>query len=232
MIAFDKVRWRTDRFSLEIDARLESHVTGLFGPSGSGKTTLIELIAGLRRPQAGAIRLRDETLADAATGRHLPPERRHLGYVPQDGALFPHLDVAGNLRYGAARDGTARSPEFEAVRDLLGLRGLEHASPAKLSGGERQRVALGRALLSRPKALLLDEPLAGIDAGRKSEILPYLRRVRDEFKLPVIFVSHQPEDLLALCDEVLVMREGRVVARGAPDAVFEATSEPRYRLRN
>jgi molybdate transport system ATP-binding protein len=185
----------------------------------------------LRRPQAGAIRLHGDTLANSATNLHLSPERRHLGYVPQDGALFPHLDVAGNLRYGAARGGDARSPEFEAVRDLLGLRGLERASPAELSGGERQRVALGRALLSRPRALLLDEPLAGLDSGRKDEILPYLRRVRDEFKLPVIFVSHHPEDLLALCDEVLVLREGLLVARGAPGTLFEAMAEPRYRLK-
>jgi molybdate transport system ATP-binding protein len=231
VIALEKLLWASERFSLEIDARLEAHVTGLFGPSGSGKTTLIELIAGLRRPQAGAIRLHGDTLADSATNLHLPPERRHLGYVPQDGALFPHLDVAGNLRYGAARGGDARSPEFEAVRDLLGLRGLERASPAELSGGERQRVALGRALLSRPRALLLDEPLSGLDAGRKEEILPYLRRVRDEFKLPVIFVSHHPEDLLALCDEVVVLREGRLVARGAPGTLFEAMAEPRYRLK-
>jgi molybdate transport system ATP-binding protein len=231
MISLEKLRWSSERFSLDLDARLEAHVTGLFGPSGAGKTTLIELIAGLRRPQAGTIRFHDQTLADAGTCLHLPPERRHLGYVPQDGALFPHLDVTGNLRYGAARGDAAHSPEFEAVRDLLGLRGLERASPTELSGGERQRVALGRALLSRPRALLLDEPLAGLDAGRKSEILPYLRRIRDEFKLPVIFVSHHPEDILALCDEVLVLSEGRLVARGAPGAVFEATSEPRYRIR-
>ena len=240
MIAFEKVRWSAGRFTLEIDARLDARVTGVFGPSGSGKTTLIELVAGLRQPSAGRIVIDGTPLSDATTHVHLAPERRHIGYVPQDGALFPHLSVAQNLRYGQPRraargpaDSAAEAARFslEHVAELLGIASLLSAQIAGLSGGERQRVALARALLSHPRLLLLDEPLAGLDAARREAILPYLRRVRDKFALPMLYVSHAPEEILALCDEVLVLDAGRVVGRGSPAELFVPTGEPRYRLR-
>ena len=240
MIAFEKVRWSAGRFILEIDAHLDASVTGVFGPSGSGKTTLIELVAGLRHPSAGRILVDGTPLSDATTRVHLAPERRHIGYVPQDGALFPHLSVAQNLRYGQPRraarepaDSAAETARFslEHVAELLGIASLLSAQIAGLSGGERQRVALARALLSHPRLLLLDEPLVGLDAARREAILPYLRRVRDEFALPMLYVSHAPEEILALCDEVLVLDAGRVVGRGSPAELFVPTGEPRYRLR-
>lgn len=236
MISLGNLRWASGRFTLEIDATLRGRVTGLFGPSGAGKTTLLELLAGLRRPDSGAIRIGETVLCDTAARRHEPPELRHVGYVPQDGALFPHLSVERNLRYGLSRAGDADDARdafgFDAMCRLLELGGLLRARPADLSGGERQRVALGRALLSRPRVLLLDEPLAGLDAARKEAILPHLRAVRDELRVPMIFVSHDPEDVAALCDDVLVLRSGRVAAQAAPGAVFEAVPGLRYRSRH
>lgn len=233
MILIERLFWSGGRFTLDVDVRLGCRVTGIFGFSGAGKSTLLELIAGLRRPLAGAIRVEGETLFDAVVGRHLPPELRQVGYVPQDTALFPHLDVAGNLRFGLPRapadDGRFA---FAHIVELLGLGPLLAARPARLSGGERQRVALGRALLAHPRLLLLDEPLAALDAELKCAILPYLRRVRDEFSLPMLYVSHSAEELFTLCDEVLVLRAGRVVAQGAPATLFDPTEEPRYRLRS
>jgi molybdate transport system ATP-binding protein len=235
MIVARHLRWSSGRFTFELDAELGAGVTGLFGPSGSGKTTLLELLAGLRRPTGGSLTLGGVLLADATRRLHLPPEQRHLGYVPQDAALFPHLTVAENLRYGAPRAALA-GPDAERfseahVCEVLGLAGLHAAAVGELSGGERQRVALARALLSHPRLLLLDEPLAGLDAARKATILPVLARLRDEFRLPIVYVSHSPEEIVALCDEVLVFAAGRLVARGAPPALFEPSPEPRYRLR-
>lgn len=234
MISFEKTRWVAGRFSLEIDTRLEARVTGFFGSSGSGKTTVIELLAGLRRPSAGRIMLAGELLADASVRLHIAPERRHIGYVPQDGALFPHLSVIQNLRYGERRQFAAESPARFSLRhvvDVLGIEPLLSSRIAGLSGGERQRVALARALLSHPRLLLLDEPLSGLDAERRETILPYLRKVRDEFALPMLYVSHESAEMVALCDEVLVLSEGRVIARGEPHVLFERSAEPRYRLR-
>jgi molybdate transport system ATP-binding protein len=239
MIALENLRWSAGAFSLELDARLTHRVTGLYGPSGAGKTSLVELVAGLRRPAAGAIRMDDVTLCDCAGGLHLPPERRHVGYVPQDGALFPHLDVAQNLRYGRPRSrpasdsSTAGDPRFssEHICEVLGIADLLPARVGGLSGGERQRVALARALLSHPRLLLLDEPLASLDPARKAAILPYLRRVRDEFALPMLYVSHAADELVALCDEVLVLDAGRLLAQGAPEIIFERHPAFAYRLR-
>lgn len=235
MIVARQLRWSADRFTFELDAVLERTVTGVFGPSGSGKTTFIELIAGLRRPTSGTLILDGVTFADAENRLYLPPERRHLGYVPQDAALFPHLSVSQNLRYGAPRAALA-GPDAERfteahVCEVLGIAHLQAAAVSELSGGERQRVALARALLSHPRLLLLDEPFAGLDATRKAAILPVLTRIRDEFLVPILYVSHHPEDLVALCDEVLVLSEGRLVARGAPSGLFERSPEPRYRLK-
>jgi molybdate transport system ATP-binding protein len=201
-------------FRLEIDAVLETAVTGLWGPSGAGKTSLLELIAGLRRPAAGRVWLDGAMLSDAAAGRHVRPHRRRIGYVPQDVALFPHLSVEGNLRYGWHGDPRQKSIlTFDHVVDVLDIGTHLSRSIGELSGGEKQRVSLGRALLSNPRLLLLDEPLASLDRALKARILPILRRVRDEFAVPIIYVSHDPNELTALCDEILCLENGRLVER-------------------
>ncbi len=239
MITIENLSWSAGAFSLVMEVRLARRVTGLYGVSGSGKTTFWELVAGLRRPSTGVIRMDANTFVDCAARIHLPPEGRHIGYVPQDGALFPHLNVAQNLRYGlprarAALTNTAEADSrfaFEHICDLLGITGLLAARIAGLLGGERQRIALARALLSHPRLLLLDEPIAGLDAERKAAILPYLRRVRDEFELPMLYVSHAAEELVALCDDVLVLAGGRLVAQGSPERVFQRHDAIAYSLR-
>jgi molybdate transport system ATP-binding protein len=201
-------------FALEINACLETAVTGLWGPSGAGKTSLLELIAGLRRPTSGTVRLDGRTLSDAAARHHVPPNRRRIGYVPQDLALFPHLSVEGNLRYGWRGDPSDNSAlTFDHVVDVLEIRSHLPRNVRDLSGGEKQRVALGRALLSSPRLLLLDEPLASLDRALKTRILPVLRRVRDEFSVPIILVSHDPNELTELCAEILCLENGRLAER-------------------
>jgi len=189
-------------------------VTSLFGRSGSGKTTLIQMVAGVVRPERGLIRVAGETFFDSARGIDLPMERRRVGYVFQDSRLFPHLRVEDNLRYGERRAGSARPIAFDAVIAMLGIAHLLKRRPHTLSGGERQRVAIGRALLSQPRLLLMDEPLASLDEQRKAEILPYLERLRDELKLPILYVSHTLDEVLRLSDTVVVMSEGRSLAYG------------------
>jgi len=221
------VRLQAGEFTLEIDVELSGRVTVLFGVSGSGKSTLVEIIAGLRRPEAGCVRLGDEVLTDVARGVHLPPERRGIGFVPQDGALFPHLSVDGNLRFAEKRSGTSEGLFRRAnVCALLGIDDLLKRRPASLSGGERQRVAIARALVSAPRLLLLDEPLAALDAARKATILPYLQRIRDEFGLPVLYVSHVPQEMLALCDDMAVLAEGKLLQHGPVEEVFRRPKSP------
>jgi len=187
----------------------------LFGRSGSGKTTLIEMIAGLLPPDEGEVQLTGTVLTDTRAGIAVAPERRRIGYVFQDSRLFPHLSVAGNLRYGMQR---ARSMphaiHFEEVVDLLGLGALLGRRPHQLSGGERQRVALGRALLSQPQLLLLDEPLASLDVARREEVLPYLERLRDWLSIPIVYVSHQFDEVLRLATYIVLLEEGRVLTAG------------------
>jgi molybdate transport system ATP-binding protein len=187
----------------------------------------VEIIAGLRRPEAGIVMLGDEVLTDVARGVHLPPERRGVGFVPQDGALFPHLSVEGNLRFAEYRGGAA-SKVFgrEHVCALLGIEDLLARQPTTLSGGERQRVAIARALVSAPRLLLLDEPMAALDAARKAAILPYLQRMRGEFGIPVLYVSHVPQELLALCDDMAVLADGRLLQHGPVDGVFRRPASP------
>lgn len=221
------------QFTLEVDLVIHGRVTGVFGASGAGKTSLLDLIAGLRRPGCARIQLGGRTLADPAAGIFVRPEHRRVGYVPQDGALFPHLDVRGNLLYGQRAAGSDPRLTLEAVAEVLeigALLGRRHV--AELSGGERQRVALGRALLASPEALLLDEPLAALDAGLKERILPYLFRVRDEFALPMLLVTHAPAEVMALCDEAVVLERGKIVAQGTPAELFEASPAVRYTLRS
>ena len=189
-------------------------VTALFGPSGAGKTSLINMIAGLLKPDRGRITLDDAILFDASKRIDVPPHRRRIGYVFQEGRLFPHLSVRQNLDYGRRRRGRPRdADELERIAALLGITALLQRRPRMLSGGERQRVAIGRALLMQPSLLLLDEPLASLDAGHKSEILPYLGRLRDA-AIPMVYVSHIAAELRQIATTVVQLDEGHVVAAG------------------
>jgi len=201
-------------FSLEASFSSEGRVTGLFGASGAGKTSLINMIAGLLRPDRGVITLDDETLDDTSKGIHVLPHRRRIGYVFQDARLFPHLNVAQNLDYGRRMNRLADDPaQRSRITDLLDIGSLLDRRPGRLSGGERQRVALGRALLSKPRLLLMDEPLGSLDEGRKVEILPYLMRLRDE-GIPMVYVSHDAAELRQLATQIVMLRNGRVTALG------------------
>jgi len=221
------LRYQAGTFSLEADAQFDGRVTGLFGASGSGKSTLVEIVAGLRRPAAGRVVLDDLVMVDVSRDLFMPPERRGVGFVPQDGALFPHLSVEGNLRYAEKRGRGAEGLFRRAnVCALLGIEDLLGRQPASLSGGERQRVAIARALVAGPRLLLLDEPLAALDAPRKAAILPYLQRVRDEFGLPILYVSHVPQEMLALCDDLAVLAEGKLLQHGPVAEVFRRPASP------
>ena len=211
------VTLRHSRPGFTLDAAFEAPpgVTALFGPSGSGKTSVVNAVAGLLRPEAGRVVLDGQTLLDTATGTHLPPHKRRLGYVFQEGRLFPHLTIAGNLDYGRRFSGHPADPvETGRVVELLGIGPLLTRRPGTLSGGEKQRVAIGRALLSRPRMLLMDEPLASLDAARKEEILPYLERLRDETALPILYVSHAMGEVARLATTLVVMEAGRVLRAG------------------
>jgi len=201
-------------FVLELHEQLNGGITALFGPSGSGKTTALDAIAGLRRPRVGRIAVGDHVLFDRSHGVDLPPHGRHVGYVPQDTALFPHMNVRRNVLYGR-RAGQKLS--LDVVVRMLEVGQLLDRRVPDLSGGERQRVALARALMSAPDLLLLDEPLAAVDVERRRRILPYLLRVRDVLGVPVIYVSHDRAEIDQLADRVVVLDEGRVVphVRGA-----------------
>lgn len=203
-----------------VDVAFESAggVTALFGASGAGKTSLINMIAGLMRPDRGRIELGGETLDDVSQRVHVPAHRRRIGYMFQDARLFPHLSVAQNLDYGRRMNGLVHDgAEHERIVALLNLPHLLQRRPGKLSGGEKQRVALGRALLSRPRLLLLDEPLGSLDAERKEEILPYFIRMRDESGVPMVYVSHDPREVKRLATQVIRLERGKVVAQGGID---------------
>ena len=207
-------------FELKVDLTATGNVIGILGQSGSGKTTLLEIVAGLRRADAGAVVLDGTVLMDRAAGIFLPPERRGVGYVPQDLALFPHLSVRGNIEYGSVRGGKS-GPSLEQVGRVLEIDLLLDHRVAQLSGGQKQRVAFARALRAQPRLLLMDEPLSSLDEELKGRIIPYLRRMREEFGIPMIYVSHSGDELAALCDEVLVLRGGECVGAGKPGEIFE-----------
>jgi molybdate transport system ATP-binding protein len=212
MLTLD-VRKRYGDFLLEASVSCRYPVTAVFGPSGSGKTTLLNVIAGLERA-SGRIQLGDVVLQDTEAGSFLAPERRGVGYVFQDALLFPHLSVRENLGFAERLRSKTSSITMDRVIDLLDLGAIVDRSPRDLSGGERQRVALGRALLSSPDLLLLDEPLASLDIGLKDRIIPYLRYVRDDLKIPMVYVSHSVGEILQLTGQVIVLNKGAVVASG------------------
>jgi len=206
------------RFGLRVDAHLPDGVTAVLGPSGAGKTSLLEAIAGLRPAAQGRIVAGDAVLLDDERGIALPPERRRVGYVPQDAGLFPHLSALENVRFGARGDRT----RVDSAIDTFGLRDLLARRPASLSGGEKQRVALARALATDPRLLLLDEPLASLDVGLRERILPYLLRVKDEWRVPMLYVSHNVGEALVLADHVLLLRDGAIEAQGPPLALLSS----------
>jgi molybdate transport system ATP-binding protein len=209
------VEKRLGDFTLAVNFAVTAGATALFGPSGAGKSSVANLIAGLIAPDRGRIALDDTVLFDSAARVDVPPHRRRIGYVFQEGRLFPHLTVRRNLDYGRYMNGLPRADdEMARVVDLLDIGPLLARRPGKLSGGERQRVAIGRALLMRPRLLLLDEPLASLDARRKREILPYLVRLRDDAKVPMLYVSHHAPELKRIATAVVLIESGRVAAQG------------------
>ncbi|MCH7593150.1 MAG: molybdenum ABC transporter ATP-binding protein [Chloroflexi bacterium] len=209
------------RFVLEVDGNFGPGITALFGPSGSGKTTLLNCLAGLFRPDSGEIVLNGRDLYRGSTKTFVPPERRRIGLVFQDGALFPHLSVAGNIRYGWRRTPESdRRVDVDHVVELLRLGPLMDRSPSSLSGGEKQRVALARALAMSPGLLLLDEPMASLDARLRGVVLSYLRRIHKDLHIPMVYVSHSISEVLALADDALVISDGKPVASGRPSRVL------------
>jgi len=211
-----------------LGARFESAggITAVFGPSGAGKTTLVNAIAGLIAPDHGRIAIDGTVLFDSERRINLPPHRREIGYIFQEGRLFPHLSVSHNLDYGRRMRGLpADAKQLERIVGLLDIGHLLERRPGKLSGGERQRVAIGRALLTRPRLLLLDEPLASLDAARKREILPYLERMRDEFGVPMVYVSHQAAELRRIATAVVRLEAGRVAAAGGLELLDSADAD-------
>jgi len=211
---------RNGRFPVEADFAADWGVTALFGHSGAGKTTLLKMIAGTLRPESGRIAVGDFTLFDAEEGINLPPEKRRIGYVFQEARLFPHMSVKRNLTYARWAGHRQATRSFDEVVALLGIDHLLDRRPSTLSGGERQRVAIGRALLSDPALLLLDEPLSSLDHARRQEILPFIERLRDESHVPIVYVSHEIDEVARLADEIVLLSAGRVTASGAAADVF------------
>jgi len=224
-----QLQFRQGSFLLDVDVETSGQVIGIFGRSGAGKTTLLEIIAGLRKPSSGFVSFDDRVLTDIANGIFLAPEQRRVGYVPQDLALFPHLSVRGNLAYGKCSVPSSPELKLDQVAAVLEIEPLLDRAIAKLSGGQRQRVAFARALLASPLVLLLDEPLASLDPELKEAIIPYLQRIRDEFRIPMLYVSHAPDEVAALCDRVIVLREGKCTRVCPPAEIFEAAATLKLR---
>ena len=222
MLSVD-VEKKLGAFSLTAKFNTAAGVTALFGSSGAGKTSIANMIAGLVTPDRGRIALDEVVLFDGAAGINVPPHKRRIGYVFQEGRLFPHLTVRANLAYGRSMCGVTRDDtEARRIVDLLDIGPLLERRPGKLSGGERQRVAVGRALMMQPRLLVLDEPLASLGAARKREILPYLLRLRDEARMPMVYVSHSPAEVRTLAAQIVRMEGGRIVAIGGHKLLKEA----------
>jgi molybdate transport system ATP-binding protein len=224
MIAIDLSLRRGD-FELACAFESRARLLALHGPSGAGKTTLAHLIAGVLRPDSGRVEIDGAALIDTARGLFLPPEKRRVGVVFQDALLFPHLSVRGNILFGRRFTPKAdRHASFDAIVETLGVSHLLDRRPATLSGGECQRVALARALLVSPRLLLMDEPMAALDHARRGEIMSLIEKTRDEFKTPIVLVSHSAEEIARLADEAVILDHGRVVARGAPPDILPGAS--------
>jgi molybdate transport system ATP-binding protein len=217
---------RLSRLDLDVGLSLGSETLALVGPSGAGKSTVLRVIAGLVRPQRGRIVHDGRVLLDTEAGVHLPPEERAVGMVPQDGALFPFMDVLRNVAYGARGDRRARADRARAVLERFGIASLANARPGDLSGGERQRVALARAVAAEPRILLLDEPLSALDAVTRAEVAAELELRLGELGLPTILVSHDFADVFGLSDRVAVLQEGRIVQSGTTAELVEAPASP------
>lgn len=216
------IRHRLGSFDLDAAFEASGRLTAIFGASGSGKTTIINAIAGLFRPQSAYIEVDGTVLADTKNGIALPAHRRRIGYVFQDARLFPHLSVAQNLNYGVWF--TSRSARYASREQIVALLGIGHLlarKPNQLSGGEKQRVAIGRALLSSPRLLLMDEPLAALDQPRKQEILPFIERLRDEMKIPIVYVSHSVAEVARLATDIVVLADGKVAAAGSAPVIMQ-----------
>ena len=223
MLAVD-VEKRLGDFTLAAKFETAGGATALFGPSGSGKTTLVNMIAGLVAPDRGRIALDDTVLFDSAARVNVPAHRRRIGYVFQEGRLFPHLSIGQNLDYGRWMGGLpADAAERARIVAMLDIGHLLDRRPGKLSGGERQRVAVGRALLMKPRLLLFDEPLAALDAARKAEIFPYLERLRDEAGVPMVYVSHNPTEVRRIASTVVRLDGGRVLGVGGREQLDAGT---------
>jgi molybdate transport system ATP-binding protein len=216
------IRHRLGSFQLDARFEAEGGLTALFGRSGSGKTSIISIIAGLTRPDAAYIEIDGTVLVDTGRGIFVPRHKRRVGYVFQEGRLFPHLTVRKNLLYGRWFSGI-RSPgeDFDRVVDLLGIGHLVDRRPGRLSGGEKQRVAIGRALLAHPRILLMDEPLASLDEDRKGEILPYIERLRDRSKIPIVYVSHSVVEVARLATTIVLIADGKVAATGPTSEIMQ-----------
>lgn len=238
VLSLHQIKVDLDQFHLEVSLELRQRVTGIFGPSGAGKTTLLEVIAGLRRPQSGKISITGNVLTDISQRLHLPPESRRIGYVPQDVALFPHRTVEQNLVYGA-RKGTAPGrkaadheeplpPQLKQICDVLEIGSLLGRYPRTLSGGEQQRVAVGRALMASPQLLLLDEPLSNLDRSLKEKSLGLFKKVRAEFEIPILYVTHEANEISGFCDEVIILDQGRCLKQGPPRDLFVINPEPQF----
>ena len=212
------IQLRQGGFSLDVSVETEAQAVAIVGPSGSGKTTMLDAVAGLRRPDAGLIQVGPKILFNSHNGINLPPHERRVGYVPQDLALFPHLTVQQNVLYGVSNSATEE--QGRPVLEILEIEELLSRTTDGLSGGERQRVALARALMARPRILLLDEPLAALDVAFRDRILPYLDRVREELKIPMIYVSHVPDEISRIADWVIRLDAGQVVGSSVPTEAF------------
>lgn len=218
---------RVGSFVIDATFQAEPGVTALFGRSGAGKSTILKMISGMERPESGRIALGDAVLFDAQAGINLPPRKRGIGFVFQEDRLFPHLSVTRNLNYSRWAGGRAITRSFDEVIELLGLHSLLDRMPGKLSGGERQRVAIGRALLADPRILLMDEPLSSLDWSRRSEILPYLEIVAGETRIPIVYVSHDVDEVARLADRVVALEGGAVAAIGSASDILGRFSAER-----
>jgi molybdate transport system ATP-binding protein len=212
-----RLRHQLGEILIDVDFQARTRLTALFGKSGSGKSSIIDMIAGLVRPSQGRVVVDDRVLFDSKLGVNVAVHKRRIGYVFQDGLLFPHLTVEQNLNYGRRFNG--RLAETSHIISLLGLEALLKRKPINLSGGEKQRVAIGRALMSNPSLLLMDEPMASLDEARKAEILPYIEILRDQTKIPIIYISHSLEEVMRLAGDVVHIDGGRIIAQGSPQSI-------------